>query len=173
MLYLLGADEIDMSKIGADCLVVYQGHHGDAGAHRADIILPSAAYTEQDGLYVNMEGRVQKAIRAAYPPGEAREDWKIIRAISEKAGATLPYNTLSELRAALVKRHPHFAQIDTINPADWSYAGRKKKFSIASEPVHYAIQNYYMTDVISRHSQTMAECMAARPADSTKHKEAA
>ena len=101
-LWLLGADELDTSAIGAETFVIYQGHHGDAGAARADVILPGAAYTEKDGTYVNTEGRVQQGYLAVNPPGEAREDWRILRAISAYLGHALPYDTLAELRAHLV-----------------------------------------------------------------------
>jgi NADH-quinone oxidoreductase subunit G len=108
--FLLGADEIDLSK--TDAFVVYLGTHGDAGAHRADVILPGAAYTEKPGLYVNTEGRVQRGERAVFPKGEAREDWAILRALSERLGAKLPYDTLDQLRAKLFADHPTFGQID-------------------------------------------------------------
>src|SRR6185312_14150864 len=98
--YLLGADEFDTSKLG-NAFVVYQGTHGDAGAHRADVILPGAAYTEKEGLYANFEGRVQRSKRAAFPPGEAKEDWTILRALSEVLGKKLPYDNLEALRAAM------------------------------------------------------------------------
>ena len=100
VVYLLGADEIDTAKLG-QAFVIYQGHHGDRGAHRADVILPGAAYTEKDGFYVNTEGRVQEAFRAVFPPGEAREDWTILRALSESLGKTLAFDNLSQLRARL------------------------------------------------------------------------
>ena len=110
MLFLLGADEIDLSA--RDAFVVYLGTHGDAGAHRADVILPGAAYTEKTGLYVNTEGRVQRGERAVFPKGEAREDWAILRALSEHLGVKLPYDTLEQLRAKLFADHPTFGQID-------------------------------------------------------------
>ncbi|MEC9207935.1 MAG: molybdopterin-dependent oxidoreductase, partial [Pseudomonadota bacterium] len=108
--YLLGADEINMSKL-ANAFVVYQGHHGDAGAHAADVILPGAAYTEKDGTYVNTEGRVQRGRRATFPPGEAREDWTILRALSDVLGKTLPYDNIGELRAEMVQQAPALGQI--------------------------------------------------------------
>lgn len=160
MLYLLGADEIEMSQIGGSCFVVYQGHHGDHGAHRADVVFPSAAYTEQDGYYVNMEGRVQAAYKAADAPGEAREDWKVLRALSQYAGKTLPYDTLEALRARLVKDFPLFAQRNVVAAAEWKATARKKKFAISTTPFSYAIQNYYFTDSVARHSKTMAECVS-------------
>ena len=157
VLYLLGADEVDTSTIGGHCFVIYQGHHGDSGAHRADVIFPAAAYTEQDGLYVNTEGRVQAAMQAVTAPAEAKEDWKIIRALSEAAKKTLPYNSLEELRAKLFKKYPHLAQIDQIVATPVT-AENKKGFAINGDPMFYALDNYYMTDAISRHSKTMAEC---------------
>ena len=155
LLYLLNADEIDTQKLG-NAFVVYQGHHGDAGAARADVILPGAAYTEKDALYVNTEGRVQQAFAAILPPGEAKEDWKIIRALSEYVHKTLPFNTLAELRGDLAKTHPHFAAIDEISPATWAAFGTAG--TVASAPFGVAMPNYYMTDVISRNSVTMAKC---------------
>jgi len=155
MLYLLGADEIDTSKLG-DAFVVYQGHHGDRGAHRADVIFPGAAYTEKNGLYVNMEGRVQEALRAIAPPGDAKEDWKILRALSQVAGHKLPYDNLDQLRAKMVEAVPHFAAVDHIEPAEWKHMGRAGKLS--AKPLKLPIDNFYMTDPISRASRTMAEC---------------
>src|SRR5690606_35492586 len=113
VLFLLGADEYDMDAIGK-AFVVYVGTHGDAGAHRADVILPAAAYTEKDATYVNTEGRVQRAERAVFPPGGAREDWAIFRALSAVLGAALPFDSLAELRAAMYREFPHLARIDQI-----------------------------------------------------------
>lgn len=173
-LYLLGADEVDMSQVGGNCFVIYQGHHGDNGAHRADVILPSAAYTEQDGLYVNAEGRVQRAYRAAFPLGEAREDWKVIRALSDALGAGLKYRDLEELRTAVVKTHPHFAAINQRPQIKISEMKSRKTFKIDADPIVSSVHNYYMTDVITRHSDTMAECMATfSEASARKAKEAA
>ncbi len=115
VLFLLGADEIDVAP-GA--FVVYIGTHGDRGAHRADVILPGAAYPEKSGIYVNTEGRVQMAARASFPPGEAREDWAILRALSDLLGHKLPYDSLAQLRAAMFKAHPHFARLGQITPGD-------------------------------------------------------
>ena len=157
MLYLLGADEIDTSALGS-CFVVYQGHHGDNGAHRADVILPGAAYTEKDGLYVNTEGRVQRGVTAAFPLGEAREDWKILRALSDALGHGLGYDTLNDVRSALLAEHPGFGAIDAVEAAEWT------DFGVAGEmddaPFESVIGNFYMTDPISRASATMAECTA-------------
>ena len=115
MLFLLGADEV---KVPDGTFVVYIGTHGDRGAHRADVILPGAAYTEKSGIYVNTEGRVQIANRAAFPPGEAREDWAIIRALSDALGQKLPYDSLAALRKAIFAAVPHLMRIDQIEPAD-------------------------------------------------------
>ena len=155
--YLLGADEIDMARLGG-AFVVYQGHHGDAGAARADVVLPGAAYTEKNATYVNTEGRVQLGRLAVFPPGEAREDWKILRALSEAMGATLPYDSLDEVRARLVESNPVFAVTDTVQAASWGSFGTAGK--IGSDPFVPPIDNFYMTDPISRVSETMAECTA-------------
>ena len=162
LLWLLGADEIDFEPF-ASSFVVYQGHHGDAGAHHADLVLPGAAYTEKDGIYVNTEGRVQYATRAAFPPGDAREDWAIIRAVSGAVGKSIGFDTLAELREALCADHPHFADADTIAPAKWaSFGGRAK---LSAEPIGQAFDNFHMTCAISRASETMAECVRASSAD--------
>ena len=167
VLWLLGADEFDTARIGANTFVVYQGHHGDRGAARADVILPGAAYTEKNGTYVNTEGRVQRGFLAVPPPGEAREDWKILRAFSQIIGKPLPYDTIETLRARLEQVNPVFARIDhlprfgitdTAGPAGDATA-------IGAAPFGYAVANYYQTDPVSRASPTMAECTATlRPA---------
>jgi NADH-quinone oxidoreductase subunit G len=154
-IYLLGADELPMERLG-EAFVVCQGHHGDAGAHRADVILPGAAYTEKDGTYVNTEGRVQQAIAAIFPLGEAREDWKILRALSERLDHRLPYDSIGQLRKALAAEHPHFARTEEILPAAWGNFGRDGPLDPA--PFQLPIENYYMTDPISRASETMAKC---------------
>jgi NADH-quinone oxidoreductase subunit G len=162
ILWLLGADEFDTSKIGAKTFVIYQGHHGDAGAARADIILPGAAYTEKPGIYVNTEGRPQQGFMAVNPPGEAREDWRIIRAISAYLGHALPYDTLSELRAHLAEANPIFGQLDTIRRlAGTNMESPETAGAPATESFDPAITNYYQTDPISRASPTMAACVAA------------
>lgn len=158
VVYLLGADEIDMAELG-DAFVVYQGHHGDAGAHRADVILPGAAYTEKSGTYVNTEGRVQRTGLAVFPPGEAREDWKILRALSETLGQTLPYDTLEQVRARLGEVNAVFRTHETVEPAGWAAFGGDPG-GIEDAPFARPVQNYYMTDPISRASETMAQCTA-------------
>jgi NADH-quinone oxidoreductase subunit G len=157
VVYLLGADEIDTSKLGK-AFVIYQGHHGDKGAHRADVILPGAAYTEKDAIYVNTEGRVQLARRAAWPVGEAREDWSIVRALSAQLGKTLPFDSLAQLRSQLVAANPVFAGVDRIKPAEWAAFGRAGE--VGSAAFVSPIDNFYMTDPISRASPTMARCTA-------------
>jgi NADH-quinone oxidoreductase subunit G len=155
VVYLLGADEIKMSSLDK-AFVIYQGHHGDAGAHAADVILPGAAYTEKSGVYVNLEGRVQRGRRAAFPPGDAREDWTILRALSAIVGKTLPYDDLPALRKAMHEACPHFTHIDTVEPTSWEDFGTTGDMSAA--PFKSAIENFYMTDPISRASKTMAAC---------------
>ena len=161
VVYLLGADEIDMAGLG-DAFVIYQGHHGDAGATRADVVLPGAAYTEKNATYVNTEGRVQYSRLATFPPGQAREDWTILRALSETLGKTLNFDTLGELRKRMVRSAPWFAALDRVEPAAWGEFGAAG--AMAPAPFASAIENFYMTDPISRASATMAECTAARAA---------
>jgi NADH-quinone oxidoreductase subunit G len=157
VLFLLGADDV---KVPDGTFVVYIGTHGDRGAHRADVILPGAAYTEKQGLYVNTEGRVQMANRAAFPPGEAREDWAIIRALSDALGKKLPYDSLSALRQAIFKAVPHLMRIDRIEPGDAAaiktVAG--KGGSVEKTPFKSPIEDYYLTNPIARASAVMAEC---------------
>ncbi|MCE1237045.1 MAG: NADH-quinone oxidoreductase subunit NuoG [Hyphomicrobiales bacterium] len=160
-LILVGVDEIDASKLGS-AYVVYLGTHGDAGAHRADVILPGAAYTEKSGLFVNTEGRVQSAQRAAFPPGEAREDWAILRALSALVGKTLPFDSLTQLRAALVSAHPTFAGVDEIAAGSHEDVARLKAGAgpMGSAAFVSPIADFYMTNPIARASKTMAACSA-------------
>ena len=159
VLFLLGADEYDTKAMGK-AFVVYVGTHGDAGAHRADVILPSAAYTEKSGTYVNTEGRVQVAERAVFPPGEAKEDWAIFRALSAVLDMPLPFNSLRALRTAMYAEFPHLAQIDQIVPAGVDgtreLAGRATKTDSAK--LTSPIGDFYMTNPIARASAIMAEC---------------
>ncbi|NKB57073.1 MAG: NADH-quinone oxidoreductase subunit G [Alphaproteobacteria bacterium] len=155
IVYLLGADEIDTQKL-EKAFVIYQGHHGDAGAHAADVILPGAAYTEKSGTYVNTEGRVQQGRVAAFPPGDAREDWTIIRALSAKVGHTLPFDDLPALRKQLHAACPHFTRLDDPDKAVWRDFGTVGTMDAA--PFVASISNFYMTDPISRASETMAKC---------------
>jgi NADH-quinone oxidoreductase subunit G len=155
VVYLLGVDEIAGSHFG-NAFVIYQGHHGDAGAHRADVILPGAAYTEKDATYVNTEGRVQRTALAAFPPGDAREDWTIIRALSEALDKRLPYDHVSQLRRRLFELSPRFQRLGAVEPAPWGEFGTAG--AVDSAPFASPITNFYMTDPISRASETMAEC---------------
>jgi NADH-quinone oxidoreductase subunit G len=163
LVFLFGADEINMAGLGS-AYVIYQGSHGDKGAHRADIVLPGAAYTEKSGTYVNTEGRPQMARRAAFPPGEAREDWAIFRALSEQLGQTLPWNSLSELRAAMYRAVPHLQRLDQITPANpaelqaLADAGGK----LSPEPFKSPIEDFYLTNPIARASRIMGECSALK-----------
>jgi NADH-quinone oxidoreductase subunit G len=157
VLFLLGADEI---KPADGTFVVYIGTHGDRGAHRADVILPGAAYTEKSGLYVNTEGRVQMASRAAFPPGEAREDWAIVRALSETMGKKLPYDSLPAIRQALFKAVPHLMRVDAIEAGTAAdvktLAG--KGGNVEKTPFKSSVEDFYLTNPIARASAVMAEC---------------
>ncbi|VAW13817.1 NADH-ubiquinone oxidoreductase chain G, partial [hydrothermal vent metagenome] len=159
VLFLLGADEI---SIEPGAFVVYQGSHGDAGAHRADVILPGAAYTEKSATYVNTEGRVQRSLRAVFPPGDAREDWAILRALSEALGHTLPFDNLAALRAAMIGAVPHLGRLDTVEPADHTGidALARAGGEVSAEPFTPAFSDFYLTNPIARASRTMAECSA-------------
>jgi NADH-quinone oxidoreductase subunit G len=156
MVYLLGADEIDPNYF-ANSFVIYQGSHGDIGAARADVILPASAYTEKDATYVNLEGRVQRAAQAAFPPNEAKEDWRIVRALAEHLGINLEYNNLGQLRQAIASQHPHLSEYDNLYHYEYSPAN-KKMGNISSDGFIEAINNFYMTCPISRNSVTMAAC---------------
>jgi len=159
VVWLLGADEIDVAP-GA--FVVYQGTHGDRGAHRADVILPGAAYTEKNGTYVNTEGRPQLGFRAAFPPGDAREDWAILRAVSDVLGARLPFDTLAQLRQGLHAAHPHLAREERITPADPAAIAALAAHGGAVDKAPFAspITDFYLTNPIARASAIMAECSA-------------
>jgi NADH-quinone oxidoreductase subunit G len=166
VLYLLGADEIDMSRLGR-AFVIYQGSHGDAGAHRADVVLPGAAYTEKDAIYVNLEGRVQMTAKAAFAPGDAREDWTILRQLSAMMDATLPFDTINQLRALMVKAAPALAALDTVVPAAASgverLAALKEKPGTA--PFAASVRDFYTTNPIARASAIMAELSAIKAGD--------
>ena len=162
VVWLLGADELEMERLDK-AFVIYQGHHGDKGAHHADVVLPGAAYTEKDGIYLNTEGRVQYASRATFPPGQAKEDWAIVRAFAGHIGVYLGFDSLDELRADLFEQVPHFAERDSILPAKWVKIGGKGKMT--SAPIGAGIDNFYMTCAISRASETMGECLRAMQAD--------
>ena len=154
VIYNLGADEIDIAK---GPFVIYQGSHGDRGANRADIILPAAAYTEENGLFVNTEGRPQLAFRAGFAPGEAKEGWAILRALSAELGATLPYDTLAVLRQALVAAVPHLAAIDGVPVNAWQPLPLQAP---AKAAFRGAMGDFYLTNPIARASAVMAELSA-------------
>ncbi len=154
VIFSLGADEVE---IGDGAFVIYQGSHGDRGAHRADVILPGAAYTEENGLFVNTEGRPQLAMRAGFAPGEAKENWAILRALSAELGATLPFDSLAQLRTALIEAVPHLARIDEVienevQPLDPG--------SLSQATFRNAVKDFYLTNPIARASQLMAELSA-------------
>ncbi len=156
LVYLLGVDEVDLSAF-KDAFVIYQGSHGDTGVEHADVILPGAAYTEKSGTYVNTEGRVQMAPRAIFPPGDAREDWAIIRALSDVLGHSLPYNDLFSLRESMAVRAPHLAALDEKPAVAWGPFGTPG--TIAATPVALAVDNFYRTNPIARASATMDACV--------------
>ena len=160
---LLGADELDMTRL-EKAFVIYVGHHGDRGAQGADLILPSAAYTEKPGIYVNTEGRAQLAERAVFPKGEAKEDWAIFRALSARLDKTLPYNDLNALRARLIEELALFGQIDhapgAASAAGFEVAGIGEAGDVSDAPFGETIADFYLTNPIARASKTMAECSA-------------
>ena len=154
VVYNLGADEMD---IAAGPFVIYQGSHGDRGAHRADVILPAAAYPEEQGLFVNTEGRPQLALRAGHPPGEAKENWAILRALSGEMGAALPYDSLAQLRQALVAEASHLAQIDEVPENTWTPVDL---VDLGDGQMQHAVQDFYLTNPVARASALMAELSA-------------
>jgi NADH-quinone oxidoreductase subunit G len=165
VLFLLGADDIDMARLGST-FVVYQGTHGDAGAHRADVIFPASAYSEKSATYVNTEGRAQMTARAGFPPGDAKEDWAIIRALSPLVGHTLPYDTINVLRAGMYKVAPQLAALDRVTPApaDVISAIASGKGAPKDEPFRNAVDDFYLTNPIARASAVMAEMSALKKA---------
>jgi len=154
--FFLGADEVDFARF-AGSFKVYVGHHGDMGAAAADVILPGASYAEKSGTYVNLEGRVQRGARAVFPPGDAREDWTIFRALSAVLGKTLPFDTIEELRAAMAVDTPALA---TLGLATFEWAPPKLDTAAAGEIGGYPIEDFYLTNAICRASPTMQRCSA-------------
>ena len=165
VLYLLGADDFDMKLIGEDCFVIYQGHHGDAAAARADVILPEAAYTEQDGIFVNMEGRLQYACAAVPPPGLAKESWDIITHLAKELDIAMLINSLSDVRELMAKESTIFSSIGKIMQT--KFVAFKTAVKVLKKPITKVSVNYYMTDPISRASVTMAKCMQAQNTSET------
>jgi NADH-quinone oxidoreductase subunit G len=159
VLFLLGADEVEVEP---GPFVVYIGTHGDRGAHRADVILPGAAYPEKSAIYVNTEGRVQMANRAAFPPGDAREDWAILRALSDQLGHKLPYDSLAAVRRGMFAAHPHLARVDEIAAGDAAAIKKLAKLGGAPGKHHLrsSVGDFYFTNPIARASAIMAECSA-------------
>jgi len=154
VVYNMGADEVE---IAPGAFVIYQGSHGDKGAHRADIVLPAAAYTEESGLFVNTEGRVQLAARAGFAPGEAKENWAILRALSAELGAPLAYDTLAALRDALIKAVPHMADVDQVPENQWRAVAAGK---LGKGAFRNCVSDFYLTNPIARASPLMAELSA-------------
>jgi len=166
VVYLLGADEFDMAQLG-NAFVVYQGSHGDAGASRADVVLPGAAYTEKSATFVNLEGRAQLTARAAFPPGDAKDDWAIVRALSGHLPERLPYDTLGALRAAMYRVAPQLARLDAVEPAglkEGVEALAARRGTLGAEAFGPAIGDYYLTNPIARASAVMAELSAFKHA---------
>ena len=161
VLFLLGADEIDTTVLGST-FVVYQGTLGDAGAHRADVVLPAAAYTEKSATYVNTEGRAQMTAKAATPPGVAKDDWSILRALSASCGQTLPYDDIATLRAAMYKAAPQLARLGTVAPASAATTLAGLTGQVAQAPFVNPIRDYYLTNPIARASAVMADMSALK-----------
>ena len=159
VIYSLGADEVEVS---GDAFVIYQGSHGDRGAHRADVILPAAAYTEENGLFVNTEGRPQLAMRAGFSPGEAKENWAILRALSGEIGAVQPWDSLAQLRATLIKTVPHLGQIDEVPENDWQAL---PEGPLGEADLRNALSDFYLSNPIARASEVMAELSRLAQAD--------
>jgi len=169
LVYLMSADDVPADKVAADAFVIYQGHHGDAGAQMADLVLPGAAYTEKSATYVNTEGRVQRTSKAVDPPGNARDDWAIVVALSQVLGKPLPYETLPALRDRMAVLAPVLANAEgfVIEPSSVEIAGAALDFVEASsgkpsaDPMVSSVTNFYMSDPVSKASATMAKCVQA------------
>jgi len=162
VVFNLGADEID---IAAGAFVIYQGSHGDRGAHRADVILPAAAYTEENALFVNTEGRPQLAMRAGFAPGEAKENWAILRALSGEVGRVLPYDSLAQLRSSLIEAHPHLAAIDEVAENEWTPLALS---NMGEGDFVTALRDFYLSNPIARASSLMAELSSLATAQNTE-----
>ena len=154
-MFLLGSDELDHSIL-KNAFVVYIGHHGDSSAQIADVVLPSPAYTEKSSTYVNMEGRVMQSTRCYHPLGQAKEEWKIFRSMSDNIGGYLTFNNLEDLRKEICQKYPLFQLLNALPSQKKLSFGENKK--VNTRILDYTISNFYMTDVISRASITMAQC---------------
>jgi len=153
LVLLLGADEMPADRLKG-AYKVYIGHHGDNGAKQADLVLPGAAYAEKHGTYINTEGRVQRGEKAAFPPGEAREDWAILRAVSELAGKKLPFDSFGQLRQQMIAEYPQLGR-DGLIDLPWSPPSLEAK---AAGPIRYPIADFFLTNGICRNSPTMRRC---------------
>ncbi|KAJ0703818.1 NADH dehydrogenase [ubiquinone] iron-sulfur protein 1 [Helianthus annuus] len=159
--YLMGADDVDLEKLPKDAFVVYQGHHGDKGVYRANVILPGAAFSEKEGTYVNTEGTAQQTVPAVPTVGDAREDWKIIRALSEVCGVGLPYDTITGVRSRIRTVAPNLLHVDEREAATFSGSVKPEGSSkVSATPLGVTVDNFYMTDAITRASKIMAQCSA-------------
>ncbi|KAJ0468892.1 putative NADH:ubiquinone reductase (H(+)-translocating) [Helianthus annuus] len=159
--YLMGADDVDLEKLPKDAFVVYQGHHGDKGVYRANVILPGAAFSEKEGTYVNTEGTAQQTVPAVPTVGDAREDWKIIRALSEVCGVGLPYDTITGVRSRIRTVAPNLLHVDEREAATFSGSVKPEGSSkVSATPFGVTVDNFYMTDAITRASKIMAQCSA-------------
>ncbi|NDG04272.1 MAG: hypothetical protein EB121_02810 [Alphaproteobacteria bacterium] len=167
VVYAFGADDILPHQLGK-AFVIYQGHHGDALAARADVVLPGAAYTEKTGTYVNTEGRVQQTRRAAFPPGEAREDWKIFVGISHALGQPLPFVTLADVRTAMVTQYSALSHVGEKMDVSWQAFGKAGPVDGAAFANPMTAEQFYMSNSICRASPTMHECVAMVRGESQK-----
>ncbi|KAJ6396525.1 hypothetical protein OIU77_021537 [Salix suchowensis] len=159
--YLMGADDVDLEKLPNDAFVVYQGHHGDRGVYRANVVLPASAFSEKEGTYENTEGCTQQTLPAVPTVGDARDDWKIIRALSEVAGVKLPYDTVGAIRSRIKTVAPNLLSVEEREPATfWASLKPDATQKTSSTPFKAAIENFYMTDSITRASKIMAQCSA-------------
>lgn len=160
--YLMGADDVDTGKIPEDAFVVYQGHHGDKSVYRANVVLPASAFSEKEATYENTEGCAQQTMPAVPTVGDARDDWKIIRALSEVAGLSLPYDSLKGVRSRIGTVAPNLLRVDEREPATFSPSLRPRAAGqkVSQDSFRSAIENFYMTDSITRASKIMAQCSA-------------
>ncbi|KAL9251047.1 NADH dehydrogenase [ubiquinone] iron-sulfur protein 1, mitochondrial-like protein [Drosera capensis] len=164
LVYLMGADDVNLDKLPVDAFVVYQGHHGDKSVYRANVILPSSAFSEKEGTYVNTEGYSQQTLPAVPTVGDARDDWKILRALSEVAGVRLPYDSLVDIRARIKNVAPNLLSMDVREPATFSVLIKPEvKHVLSKSPFTAAVENFYMTNSITRASKIMAQCSALLP----------
>ncbi|CAM8934991.1 unnamed protein product [Rhodiola kirilowii] len=162
LVYLMGADDVNLDKVPKDAFVVYQGHHGDRSVYRANVILPASAFSEKEGTYENTEGCPQVTVPAVPTVGDARDDWKILRALSEVAGITLPYDSLESIRSRIKTVAPNLLHVDEREPPAFSTVSLRPQSNEKMSPTPFgtAVENFYMTDSITRASKIMAQCSA-------------